>query len=80
VWKTLLIEHRNSLKSKIEDISRRVFKKDEIRQSLGIIQQKKGYKITRKLDQFTKEATRLIEEFESERGQTGLNNIRTNKN
>jgi|GEM_PF-1706706 len=72
VWKTLSIEHRNSLKSKIEEISRRIFEKDDVGQSLGIIQQKKGYRITRNLDQFNREATRLIEELESERGQTGL--------
>jgi|SRR5271157_141336 len=72
VWKTLSTEHRNSLRAKIEDISRKILEKDGIKQSLGIIQQKKGYKIARNLDQFKREAIGLIEELESERGQTGL--------
>jgi hypothetical protein len=48
---------------------------EKIRDSLGIIQQKKGYKITRNLEQFQREAIRFIEELESEKGQKSLSDF-----
>jgi hypothetical protein len=72
VWKALSIEHRNALKTKIGNVTRSILAREELKASLGIIQQRKGYRVTRNLDQFQIEATRFIEELESQKGQTDL--------
>ena len=72
VWKALSIEHQNALKTKIGNVTRSILAREGLKESLGIIQQRKGYRVTRNLDQFQIEATRFIEELESQKGQTDL--------
>ena len=73
IWKALSIEHKNALKTRIKNVMKVILADEELKASLGIIQQKKGYRVTRNLDQFQIEATRFIEELESQKGQTDLN-------
>jgi hypothetical protein len=72
VWKVLSDSHKKALKTKITEVTRIIFANEEIRESLGIIQQRKGYKITQKLEQFHRQAIRFIEELESKKGQKSL--------
>jgi hypothetical protein len=62
VWKLFSIEHRKSLRSKIIEAAKTFLAKQEVRDSLGIIQQKEGFKITKNLEQFKKVAEKYIEE------------------
>jgi hypothetical protein len=66
VWKVLSLEHKKALKSKISEVIERFLAKERVKESLGLIQQKKGYKITRNLEQFKKEAEEFIEELQSQ--------------
>jgi hypothetical protein len=75
IWKALSIEHKKVLTSKIQEITARILEKPEIKESLGIIQQKKGYKVSKNLNQFQEQAIRLIEELKSEKGQTKLSEL-----
>ena len=70
IWKALSTEHRKALKAKITEVTKRALASEEVKELLGIIQQKRGYKITRNLDQFKKGAEQFIEELQS---QTTLN-------
>ncbi len=70
VWKVLSIEHKKALKLKISDATKRFLAKDEVKEALGIIQQKEGYKIAKNLAQFKKMAEKYIEELQT---QTPLN-------
>ncbi len=72
IWKALSIEHKRVLALKIQEITARILEDPEIKESLGIIQQRKGYKVSKNLNQFQEQATRLIEEIQSEKGQTKL--------
>jgi len=67
VWKALSREHRGSLKNKIHEVIRRIMAKESVKESLGIIKQKEGYKIARNLEQFKTEAERLIAELQTQR-------------
>lgn len=71
VWKALSTEHKNTLKSKVTEVTRRALANEKVKEHLGIIQQKKGYKIAHSLDQFKKASEQFIEELQS---QTTLNN------
>lgn len=72
VWKALSIEHRNALKAKIGNVTRQILADEKLKESLGIIQQRKGYRVTKSLEQFQIDATRFIEEAESQKTQTEL--------
>jgi len=72
VWKVLSWEHKRVLKSKIIEVTKIILAEEKIKENLGIIQEKKGYKITNTLGQFQKEAIRFIEELESQKGQKRL--------
>jgi len=48
VWKVLSIDHRNALRSRIKDVTR-IFANEEMKTSIGIIQQKKEYKVARNI-------------------------------
>jgi hypothetical protein len=72
VWKALSTEHRNALKTKIANVTRSILADEKLKESLGIIQQKRGYRVSKNLEQFQIEATRFIEELESQKGQTDL--------
>jgi len=75
IWKILSKEHKDALRTRIIGITERVFSDEKIKESLGIIQQKKGYRLTKNLSELQVEAQRLIEELESEKGQTTLGNF-----
>ncbi|HUK85089.1 MAG TPA: hypothetical protein VLU95_04430, partial [Candidatus Acidoferrum sp.] len=66
---------KDALRTRIIGITERVFSDEKIKESLGIIQQKKGYRLTKNLSELQVEAQRLIEELESEKGQTTLGNF-----
>jgi hypothetical protein len=66
VWKALSLEHRRSLKEKIREVIKRLLAKEDVKEALGIIQQRQGYKITGSLDQFKKAAEDLIAELQSQ--------------
>jgi len=72
VWKALSTEHRKALKAKITEVTKRALTSKEVKDFWGIIQQKRGYKITRNLDQSNKAAEQFIEELQS---QTTLNDF-----
>ena len=75
IWKALSTEHKKALTSKIQEITGRILENPEIKESLGIIQQRKGYKVSKNLNQFQEQAIRLIEELKSEKGQTKLSDL-----
>lgn len=66
VWKALSTEHRKALKAKITEVTKRALANEKVKEPLGLVQQKKGYKITRNLDQFKKAAEQFIEDLQSQ--------------
>jgi len=66
VWRALSKSHRKTLKNKIREVIRRILAREGMKETLGIIQQKQGYKIAKDLDRFQKQAEHLIEEFQSQ--------------
>lgn len=75
IWKVLSTEHKKTLTSKIQEITARILDNAEIKENLGIIQQKKGYKVSKNLNQFQEQALRLIDELKSEKGQAKLSDL-----
>jgi len=73
VWKILSIEHKKALRIKINDVTKRFLAKSEVKETLGIIQQKEGYRITKNLDQFKKLAEKYIEELQTQTPLSGFN-------
>lgn len=67
VWKALSQGHKKRLKDKIREVIRRILAREGMKEALGIIQQKRGYKISSDLERFKKEALDLIEELQSQR-------------
>jgi hypothetical protein len=72
VWKVLSIEHKKALKLKISDVTKRFLAKEEVKEILGILQQKEGYKITKNLDQFKKIAEKYVEELQTQTPLSGF--------
>jgi hypothetical protein len=72
VWRVLSIEHKKALKLKVSDATKRFLAKEEVKETLGIIQQKEGYKITKNLDQFKKIAEKYIEELQTQASLSGF--------
>lgn len=66
VWKALSQEHKGRLKQKIHEIILRILAKEGIKETLGIIRQRQGYKIRQNLEQFKKNADKLIEELRTQ--------------
>jgi hypothetical protein len=66
MWNVLSIEHKKALKLKISDVTKRFLAKEEVRETLGLMQQKEGYKITKNLDQFKNLAEKYIEELQTQ--------------
>jgi hypothetical protein len=66
VWKALSSEHKKALKAKIIEVIKRTLADEKVKEHLGIIQLKKGYKITRNLEQFKIAAEQLIEDLQSQ--------------
>ena len=62
VWKLFSIEHKKSLRGKVIEATKTFLAKQEVRDSLGLIQEKEGYKITKNLEQFKKVAEKYLEE------------------
>jgi len=55
------------LKSKIDEVIRRMMAKKGFEEALGIIRQKKGYTIKKNLDQFKKQAENFISELQTQK-------------
>lgn len=66
VWKVLSIEHRKALRLKIIDVTKRFLARPDVKEVLGLMQQKEGYKITKNLDQFKKIAEKFLEELQTQ--------------
>ena len=75
IWKVLSEEQKKALKAKIGDVTRRVFAEKALMESLGVIQSKEGYKVTRNLEQFERLSIKFIEQLMSEKGQANLPNF-----
>jgi hypothetical protein len=69
VWKVLSIDHKRVLKLKISDVTKRFLAKDAVKETLGIMQQKEGYKIT---NQFKNLAEKYIEELQTQTPLSGF--------
>lgn len=67
VWSALSQRHKERLKDKICEVLRRIMAREDMKQSLGIIQQKRGYRITRNLEQFKKATENFLAELQSQR-------------
>jgi hypothetical protein len=57
---------------KISDVTKRFLAKEEVKEILGILQQKEGYKITKNLDQFKKIAEKYVEELQTQTPLSGF--------
>jgi len=66
VWKALSQEHKQKLKGKIREVIKRIMAKEDMKEAVGIIQQKQGYKIIRNLEQFKRGAEHFIAELQSQ--------------
>lgn len=66
VWKALAQEHKQRLQHKIRDVIQRLMARPNLKEALTIIQQKRGIKIARNLDQFTREAEDFIDELQKQ--------------
>ncbi len=72
IWNVLSDEHKKALKLKIGEVTRRIFAEKSLVESLGVIQSKEGYKVTRNLEQFQRLSMKFIEQLMSEKGQMNL--------
>jgi hypothetical protein len=75
IWKVLSDEQKKTLKTKIAEITRRFFLQKNVSDTLGIIQNKEGYKVTRNLEAFQKLAIKFLEELETEKGQKSFDEL-----
>jgi hypothetical protein len=66
VWKALSQEHRTKLKETIREVIKRIMAREDLKETLGLIEQKKGYKIQRNLEQFKKGVENFIAELQSQ--------------
>lgn len=72
VWNVLSIEHKKALMLKINDATKRFLAKEGVKETLGIIRQKEGIKITKNLDQFKNIAEKFIEELQTQTPLSGF--------
>ena len=70
VWLALSMSHRRRLKEKIREVIRRIMARESMKEALGIIQQKQGYKIVKNLEKLREQAEALVEELKSQRPMT----------
>lgn len=66
VWKALSQEHKTKLKAVIREVLKRMMAKQDLKEILGLVEQKKGYKMQKTLDQFKKSAEDFIAELQSQ--------------
>jgi hypothetical protein len=66
VWKALSTEHKNRLSETIREVVSRFLARQDVKEALGLIEQKKGYKIQRNLEQFKKGAEAFIAELQTQ--------------
>lgn len=67
VWDALSDEHRGRLKTKIKEVIRRLMAKENLKNELGLLQQKKGFKIAQPLKRFKKGAQQFLDQLETQK-------------
>lgn len=66
VFKTLSIKQQGLLKKKIREVMSLVLSREESKEALGIIEGRKGYKITAQLGKLIQEAEKIMKEFKTQ--------------